>query len=225
MADSPTTGPSPKTLEDPLAYLPHSSVLDYARGQTIYDQTQTSTSIYLVIQGKVKICRLAPNGNQVVLDIYLTDEFFGEAALLGSSQLRTEMSIAIEDTKVMTWTTAQIEDIAARRPQLAVALLQLLVQRFQFFGERIESFSVDNISRRLARALLRFSERMGHVTESGPVEMSPLTHELLAQYVGTTREIVTHYMNEYRRKGYMLYSRKGILVRPDMIRASLAREK
>ena len=205
--------------------MPHSTVLDYARGQTIYDQTQASTSIYLVIQGKVKICRLAPNGNQVVLDIYLTDEFFGEAALLGSSQLRTEMSIAIEDTKVMTWTTAQIEDIAARRPQLAVALLQLLVQRFQFFGERIESFSVDNISRRLARALLRFSERMGHVTESGPVEMSPLTHELLAQYVGTTREIVTHYMNEYRRKGYMLYSRKGILVRPDMIRASLAREK
>ena len=225
MSNSPATGRSPKTLEDPLAYLPHSTVLDYAIGQTIYDQTQASTSIYLVIQGKVKICRLAANDNQVVLDIYQTDEFFGEAALLGSVLLRTEMAIAIERTKVMTWTTTQIGDVAARRPQLAVALLQLLVHRSQFFGERIESFSVDNIARRLARALLRFSERMGHVTENGPVKMSPLTHELLAQYVGTTRENVTHYMNQFRRKGYLHYSRKGILVRPDMIRALLAREK
>jgi CRP/FNR family transcriptional regulator, cyclic AMP receptor protein len=224
MANSSMTA-TLKTLEDPLAYLPHSTVLEYGKGQTIYDQTQASTSIYLVIDGKVTICRTAGNGNQVVLDIYQTDEFFGEAVLLGLSQLRTEMAITVENTKVMAWTTAQIEDVAARRPQLAVALLQLLVQRSQFFGQRIESFSVDTIARRLARALLRFSERMGHVTETGPVEMSPLTHELLAQYVGTRREIVTHHMNQFRRQGYLLYSRKGILVHQDMIRASLISSK
>jgi CRP/FNR family cyclic AMP-dependent transcriptional regulator len=224
MVNSSMTAPSPKTLEDPLAYLPHSTVLDYGKGQNIYDQTQAATSLYLVIQGRVKICRVAGNGSQVVVDIYQTDEFFGEAALLGSLQLRTELAIAVENTKLMAWTTSQIEDVAARRPQLAVALLQLLVQRSEFFGQRIESFSVDNIARRLARALLRFSERMGHVTENEAVEMSPFTHELLAQYVGTTREIVTHYMNQFRRDGFLLYSRKSILLRPQVVRSWLARE-
>ena len=48
-----------------------------------------------------------------------------------------------------------------KRPRLAVALLQILVQRTIDFTHRIESFSVDNIARRLARSLIRFSERLG----------------------------------------------------------------
>ena len=45
--------------------------------------------------------------------------------------------------------------------------------------------------------------------------MIPFTHELLSQYVGTSREIVTHYMNQFRRQGYLRYSRKGILLHRD----------
>jgi len=145
-----------KPLEDPLAHLPCSTILEYRKGQTIYSRDQPSTSIYLVIDGKVKVCRHADDGRQVVVDIYQPDEFFGESAFLGPAQ-RTELSMALENTKVMTWTTFEIEDIATRRPRLAIALLQLLVQRSMDFGTRIESFSVDNIARRLARALIRFS--------------------------------------------------------------------
>ena len=100
----------------------------------------------------------------------------------------------------MTWTTSEIEDIIMKRPRLAVALLQILVQRTIEFTHRIESFSVDNIARRLARSLLRFSERLGAQEEDGAVRMVPFTHELLSQYVGTSREIVTHYMNQFRRR-------------------------
>ena len=137
---------------------------------------------------------------------------------------RTELSVALENTKLMTWTTAEIEDIATRRPRLAIALLQLLVQRSMDFGSRIESFSVDNIARRLARALIRFSERLGHEAEDGSVQMIPFTHELLSQYVGTSREIVTHYMNQFRRQGYLRYSRKGILLHRDALKEWLRQE-
>ena len=42
----------------------------------------------------------------------------------------------------------------------------------------------------------------------------PLGHELLAQYIGTSRELVTQYMNQFRRQGFLRYSRKGIVVYP-----------
>jgi CRP/FNR family cyclic AMP-dependent transcriptional regulator len=213
----------PRPLEDPLAYLPCSTILEYRKGQTIYSHDQPSTSIYLVIDGKVKVCRLADDGRQVVVDIYQPDEFFGESAFLGLAQ-RTELAVALESTKLMTWTTTEIEDIATRRPQLAIALLQLLVQRSLDFGSRIESFSVDNIARRLARTLIRFSERLGHEAEDGSVQMIPFTHELLSQYVGTSREIVTHYMHPFRRQGYLRYSRKGILLRRDALKEWLRQE-
>src|SRR5580658_3150736 len=225
MGISMSMAPAPQTrpLEDPLAHLPCSTILEYRKGQTIYSQDQPSTSIYLVIDGKVKVCRLADDGRQVVVDIYQPDEFFGESAFLGPAQ-RTELSLALENTKLMTWTTSEIEDIATRRPRLAIALLQLLVQRSMDFGSRIESFSVDNIARRLARALIRFSERLGHVAENGSVQMIPFTHEFLSQYVGTSREIITHYMTRFRRQGYLRYSRKGIQLHRDAMKDWLRQE-
>jgi len=217
MASSPSVVAPQRALEDPLAHLPCSTILEYKKGQVIYNQDQPSTSIYLVIDGKVKVCRLADDGRQVVVDIYQPDEFFGESAFLGLAQ-RTEIAVALENTKVMTWMTNEIEEITMKRPKLAIALLQLLVQRSMDFGYRIESFSVDNIARRLARTLIRFSERLGSKNDDGSVQMIPFTHELLSQYVGTSREIVTHYMNQFRRQGYLRYSRKGIMLYRDALR-------
>jgi CRP-like cAMP-binding protein len=112
----------------------------------------------------------------------------------------------------MAWSTAEIEDMVAKRPRLAVALLQILAKRSIDFTERIESLSVDNIARRLARSLIRFADRQGTRGDNGSVRMAPLTHELLAQYVGTSREIVTHYMNQFRKQAYLEYSRRGIVL-------------
>ena len=217
MATSPAVVVPQRALEDPLAHLPCSTIVEYKKGQVIYNQDQPSTSIYLVIDGKVKVCRLADDGRQVVVDIYQPDEFFGESAFVGLAQ-RTEIAVALENTKVMTWTTNEIEEITMKRPKLAIALLQLLVQRSMDFGYRIESFSVDNIARRLARTLIRFSERLGSKNDDGSIQMIPFTHELLSQYVGTSREIVTHYMNQFRRQGYLRYSRKGIMLYRDALR-------
>jgi CRP-like cAMP-binding protein len=183
--------------------------VEYKKGQMIYNQDQPSTNIHLIIAGRIKVSRLADDGHQVVVDLYQPDEFFGESALLNLPH-RGEQATALENTRLMTWTTAEIEDIIIKRPRLAVALLQILVQRTIDFTHRIESFSVDNIARRLARSLIRFSDRQGTVEEDGSVRMTAFTHELLSQYVGTSREIVTHYMNQFRRQGYLKYSRKGI---------------
>jgi CRP/FNR family transcriptional regulator len=183
----------------------------------IYNHDQPSTSIYLVMDGKVRISRVAADGHQVMIDIYQRDEFFGESALLNLPH-RAEQATALETTKLMTWTASAIEEIAMRRPRLAIALLQILAQRTVSFTERIESFSTDNIQRRLARSLICFSERFGTREEDGSVRMVPFTHELLAQYVGTSREIVTHYMNRLRRDGYLQYSRQGIVLYREALR-------
>jgi CRP/FNR family cyclic AMP-dependent transcriptional regulator len=217
MASSSMAFAPQKPLEDPLAHLPCSSIVEYRKGQIIYSQDQPSNSIYLVIGGKVKVSRVADDGHQVVVDIYQADDFFGESAFLNLPQ-RSEQATALETTRLMTWTTVELEDIVMKRPRLAVALLQILVQRTMDFTHRIESFSADNISRRLARTLIRFSERLGTPEDDGSVRMVPFTHELLSQYVGTSREIVTHYMNQFRRQGYLKYSRKGISLHRDAFR-------
>jgi CRP/FNR family transcriptional regulator len=185
--------------------------VEFKKGLMIYNQDQPSTSIYLIIEGRIKVFRAADDGHQVVVDIYQRDEFFGESALLNLPH-RSEQATALDNTKVMTWTTTEIEDLITKRPRLAVALLQILVQRNIDFTQRIESLSADNIARRLARLLFHFSERMGTLEEDGSVSVTPFTHELLAQYVGTSREIISLYMNQFRRQGYLKYSCKSIIL-------------
>lgn len=221
MATSAAALTSPKPFEDPLACLPTSTVRAYKKEQVIYSPEQNSESIYLVLAGKVKVYRIADDGHQILVDIYRTDDLFGDSALIGSLKGR-EKAVALEpDTGIMAWSASEIEELMTQRPQLSIALLQLMANRCIYLGWRIESFSTDKIERRLAQTLIYFSQRFGHALEDGTIQMMPLTHELLAQYVGTSRESITYYMNLFRRHGRLSYSRAGIVVYPDAIKQSL----
>src|SRR5438045_2605093 len=103
-----------KELEDPLDHLPCSTIVEYRKSQTVYQHDQPATSLFLVIEGKVKVSRLADDGTQVMIDIYQQDDFFGESAFLNLGH-SGEQAIALENTKVMTWTTAALEEIMVRR--------------------------------------------------------------------------------------------------------------
>ena len=69
MATSPTVFAPHKSLEDPLAHLPCSSIVEYKKGQMVYNQDQPSNNIHLIIAGKIKVSRVADDGHQVVVDI------------------------------------------------------------------------------------------------------------------------------------------------------------
>jgi CRP/FNR family transcriptional regulator, cyclic AMP receptor protein len=216
----PVRESSDRSLEDALAYLPCSAIQEFAKGMQIYGPGDTAAALYLVIGGRIKLSRISDTGVGVVVDIYHADDFFGESALLKLPR-DAEQAIALESTKVMTWSTQEIETLIEKEPRLAVALMQVVVKRSVDFKGRLESFSVEGTVQRLARALLHFADRMGGEAENGAVTIAPLTHELLAQYVGTSREIISHHMAEFRSKGYIRYSRKGITIHGDTMNAWL----
>jgi CRP/FNR family transcriptional regulator len=208
-------------LEDPGAHFPRSPVLEYQTGQLIYGLDQPAPGLYLVIEGRVTVCRSEDNGRPVIVDIYQEREFFGESALLRIPHAQ-EQAVALEDTRVMMWSNAQIENLVRLRPQLAVALLQVLALRLMDFKSRLHSLVSDPAPRRLVHTLIRFSERLGTTRKDGSIQMTPFTHRLLAQYVGTSREVITLFMNRFRREGYLNYSRKGdIVIKRDALAAWL----
>jgi CRP-like cAMP-binding protein len=194
--------------------------LEYRRGQVIYSQKQPPLSIYLVIGGKVKVSRLSDCDRQVLVDIYQTDDFFGESAFLDLPG-NPDQATALEDTKLMTWLASEVEEMVTRRPRLGIAFLQMLAGRTTEFKRRIASLGTDNIARRLARCLISFSERMGTPLEDGSVSLVTFTHELLSEHIGTTREIVTDHMIQFRAQGYLRYSRKAIVLYPEVLRERL----
>ena len=221
MASSTTSSALYSRTEDVLAHLPISSTTEYGKGEMIYGPNNFSSSIYLVVAGTVGISQIAEDGSEVLLEIVRPDELFGESAFLDVPR-RSERAAAIEKIRLMTWGISDIEDLVTKRPRLAVALLQILAQHNAEFTRRIESFATDTIERRLARSLLRFSDRLGNLEDDGSVRMMPFTHKMLSGYVGTTREVVTLHMNRFRKQGYVSYSRFGISLYRESLRTVLA---
>ena len=217
MTSAPFPFSSPQPLEDPLAYLPCTKTSEYSKGARIYNHNQPSGSIFLILRGTVKVSRAMSNGKNLVLDLYRPDEFFGESTLLNRTN-PSESAVAFEEVEVMTWTVSQIKELSLKQPKLAVALMQLLANRSLDFTIRLESL-FENNDRRLARSLIRFSERLGTLSPvSSATQMMPLTQDFLAQYVGSSRELISGHMRMFREKGYLQYSREGMSVNRDALK-------
>jgi CRP/FNR family transcriptional regulator len=204
-------------VEELLAHLPVSHITEYGKGHLIYGRNTVAKCIYLLVAGKVVISQIAPDRSEVLLEVVRPAELFGESGILDVPR-RSERATAIEKASVMAWPISDMGGLVMKQPRLAVVLLQTLARRNAEFTRRIESFAVDNTEQRLARSLIRFSERLGTPEEDGGVLMMPFTHEMLARYVGTSREIVTHHMTKFRKRGYVSYSRQGIRLYRDTLK-------
>jgi CRP/FNR family cyclic AMP-dependent transcriptional regulator len=202
-----TFAPGP---DDPLALLPRTPIREYRKSEVIYDAEDRGEALYLVIDGRVKVSRLAEGGKEVILDFYHKDDFFGECGFLGLSH-HGERATALDKTSLMLWTTVDLRRLMMRTPALGPALLRVLAQKLEDAHVRIESFALDPINRRLAKSLLHLAGRFGQAMgEDQWVHLMPITHEQFARYVGTSREIVTQYMNQFRRERLLRYSRRGV---------------
>jgi CRP/FNR family cyclic AMP-dependent transcriptional regulator len=208
------------SYEDPLTYLPRKAVQEFAKSRIIYDSQHPVTGLYVVILGRVKITTTADDGAQTVGRIVRTEGLFGEASLIGPLR-RTEAAMALDSSTLMCWSRNEIEQQVEREPKLGIALAQYLVRECLDLQDRIESMAVHKTPERVALALLQLGLDLGSPMPDGSLRVASLTHHTIAEFVGTSREIVTYQMNRLRRLGLVRYSRKHIDVYAQAMRENL----
>jgi CRP/FNR family transcriptional regulator len=175
----------------------------------IYDAENPSADLYVVILGRVKISNTADDGCQTVGRIVRAEGLFGESCLIGPLD-RNESATALDNVTLMSWSRADIELQVEREPRLGIALSQYLVRQCLELQDRIESMAVHKTPERVMLALLQLASDLGTPAPDGSTRVAALTHHTIAEFVGTSREIVTFQMNRLRRMGLIRYSRKFI---------------
>jgi len=205
--------------EDPLTHLPHKSVQEFARGQMIYSPANPSTSLYLVILGRVKVSTAERDGSDTVARIVCKEGLFGESALIGAGE-HTETAVALDNVTLMGWTRHEIETQIERDPRLGVALSQYLVRECLQLQDRMESMVVHRTPERVMLALIQLASN-GTLVADGATRVASLTHQTIAEYVGTSREIVTFQLNRLRKLGMIKYSRKYMDIDVQRLRDAL----
>jgi CRP-like cAMP-binding protein len=194
-------------LEDALSCLPRKGVTEYRRNQQVYGLQDTPSGLFL-IKGRVKVTT-EESGSETVIGIYASDQFFGAPALIGGHAPYREQATTMEATTLMTWSRAEIEDRIQSHPRLGLALMQILSAQCISFEERLQSLALEKTPERIVTCLLRLAAD-GVRQPDGAVRIPPMTHETLAGYIGTSREMVTAEMNMLRNRELLDYSRTFI---------------
>ena len=189
-------------------YLPVANAVEHKKGQLIYTQADAPSRLYFIVTGMVAVSCRSEEGKSVVLEIYRPLDFFGECAFLPSTYCPEEAR-AIADSYLMSWTSNEVEKQLSQTPNLALFLIQMIARRTADLKGRIETLCCEKVNTRITKMLLQLASRAGKKDdEDGSIRLVPLTHELIAQYVGCSREAVSMYLSQLRRMGLVRYSNR-----------------
>ncbi len=206
--------------EDPLTYLSRKPAQEVPKGTVIYSPGSPNAHLHVVIAGRVRISHESEAGGHTVGRIVRAEGLFGES-VLGRRPAAAESAVAMDDVTMMSWTREEVERQIEREPRLGLALCQAIARQGLELQKRIESMAVYKTPERVMLALLALAGELGTEMPDGRVRIPSLTHHTLAEYVGTSREVVTFQMNRLRRMGLIRYSRQFIDVFPIPLREAI----
>jgi CRP/FNR family cyclic AMP-dependent transcriptional regulator len=196
-----------KSTFDPKAFLAtvsHGrSVADHKKNDVVFLQSSRADAVFYIQKGKIKISVASKQGKEAVVALLGPGEFFGEGCLIGQP-LRLATARAMTDSEVTRVGKAEMIRVLHAEPSFGELFIAHLLTR----NSRVEEDLVDQLfnssEKRLARTLLLLAN---FGKDGGPQPITtPISQETLAEIIGTTRPRVSHFMNKFRRLGFITYN-------------------
>jgi CRP-like cAMP-binding protein len=175
------------------------------RGRVFYQPEDVSEVLFLLREGRVQLYRISPEGKKLVIATLGPGTLFGEMALLGQ-QMHNAFAEALDDCQILVMSRADLERLILNRPALGLRMLETTGNRLRDAEKRLEDMAFKGIPARLASLLLRLAG------DRGSDEIVGLTHQDLAETIGTYRETATQVLNDMKADGLIEIGRKRIRI-------------
>lgn len=193
----------------------HAKTRAYKRGEVIYFAGDPNTTVYLLKKGRVKLVYLDEHGHKFTLAICRPGQPFGELVLSERREPYRFIAQALEDSELCLIPKDDLVRFAQERPQLALRLTKWVGDQLRELQIRLEDLLFKDVPTRLVRLLERLARDEGQQTPGGIEIGLKLTHQEIAELIGSTRETTTLLLNQLRRAG-VLQRRRGRLIITDL---------
>lgn len=184
----------------------------YDEGDVVFRQSDAPGHFYLLLQGRLRVSKATPRGDEVIVRYISPGQPFGIAVALGLPAYPATATAAVESL-ALAWPSWFWRRMSVLCPQLAANALEAVGARLQDANSRVVELSTQQADRRVAHALLRLVDQAGRKTADGIVIDFPITRQDLAQMTGTTLFTVSRILSAWTEKGLIEGSRRHIVVR------------
>jgi len=189
------------------------SVASFRRKQVIFAQGDPADAVFYIQTGRVKLAVVSKQGKEAVVALLGADEFFGEGCLAGQP-LRMSTATATEDATVLRLRKKAMVRLLHTDPRFSELFTTYLLSRNIRYEEDLADQLFNSSEKRLARILLLLAH-FGKEGKREPV-IPKISQETLAGMIGTTRSRVSHFMNKFRKLGFIDYN-GGMLVHSSLL--------
>jgi CRP/FNR family transcriptional regulator, cyclic AMP receptor protein len=182
------------------------TAIEYGPNRNIFSQGDPADSVFYLRQGEVKLAVTSKQGREAIVAILGDGEFFGEGCLTGQL-LRIATATAIADcTLVRIEKPLMVHMLHEQHDVSEMFVTHLLSRSIRYQADLVDQF-FDSSEKRLARILLLLAH-FGKESKSEKV-VPRVNQKNLAQMVGITRSQVSHFMNKFKKLGFIDYSANG----------------
>jgi CRP/FNR family transcriptional regulator, cyclic AMP receptor protein len=181
------------------------------RGERLFSEGDTGDKLYIILSGKIKLTKAAPDGRENLLSVHGPGEMFGELSLFDPIP-RTSSATAVTSAELAGVAHDDLRTWLSTRPEVAMHLLQALARRLRRINEVKADLVFTDVPGRVAKALLDLGERFGVATSAGIQVNHDLTQEELAQLVGASRETVNKALADFAARGWLQLAAKSVLL-------------
>ncbi len=183
----------------------------FPRSSPVYLPADEANGVLLLASGRVKICSVSAEGKQAILAFIEPGELFGELALFDASE-REEYAEAVEASTVVLIPAVEVQRLMEAYSHVSMGITKLVGLRRKRIERRLKYLLFRSNRERLVHLLLELAEQYGNRTAAGVQLSIKLSHQDLANIIGSTRETTTTLLGELQLEGYLKLGRRQLTI-------------
>lgn len=183
----------------------------FRKNEYVYFEGDRSYWVYIIISGRIKLVKHTAEGKNVIIGMVTPGEMFGESAIFDRKPYPASAQ-SMEKTRVLGIRRADFYIMMMKNPDIAIKLIGELGLRLRESYEMIHSLAAQNVEKRIASLLVKFSQRIGEQTNNGIKLEFDLTRQDIADMTGTTVETAIRVMSKFRKNGWTSTSGRRIVI-------------
>jgi CRP-like cAMP-binding protein len=187
-------------------------------------QGDPATHAYVLVEGRVKMIQITPNGQQITMRIMTPGQTYGGIALLNPRAGYPATAQAVENSTALAWDTAHLRELVEKEPSISLNVMGLMHGYISELQERQKALVTDRVEQRIARILLKLAAQSGKKIDDGVLIDLPITRQDIAEMSGTTLYTVSRTLNEWERDGLLEIGRERVVIREPHGLVSIADE-
>ncbi len=180
----------------------------YPKNAIILEEGLPGDYMYIVREGRVKVTKLSDDGREKILDMKGAGEFVGDMALLDRAP-RSASVKTLSPVIVLALSRGDFMGLLRKSPDLALAVIQELTHRVRTVNDQASALSFQRVKDRTKGLLDRLATEEA---DAGRMRTPTLTHQQIADMIGTSRETVTRVVKELKGDGWLAQEGKRYLV-------------